>query len=131
MLRFDQIRFLTSNMAACVRFYRDTLGLKLNYGSETDVYSSFVVTDGITVAFFDSQLMADAISAPLVPVQGDQALLNFTVDNLDETMKTLSANGVVFVAPATTHEDWGMRTAHFRDPEGRLLEISEGLPQNS
>jgi catechol 2,3-dioxygenase-like lactoylglutathione lyase family enzyme len=125
MLNYSQTRLMVSNMAECVRFYRDTLGLTLGFGGEDDIYSDFSLGNGVSLALFDSKLMAEAINAPYTPASGDGVALNFMVGNLDAAMQTLSAKGVRFLTPAVARADWGMRTAHFRDPAGNLLEIAE------
>jgi catechol 2,3-dioxygenase-like lactoylglutathione lyase family enzyme len=57
----------------------------------------------------------------------DAVLLVFEVDNVDEAVEALKAKGVQFVSLPTDRPAWGMRTAHFRDPDGNLLEIFNAL----
>jgi lactoylglutathione lyase len=52
------------------------------------------------------------------------------VDHLDEAMQTLSSKGVKFITGAVERPEWGMRTAHFRDPDGYLLELGEQIPMS-
>ncbi len=128
MLNFSQTRLLITDMAASVRFYRDALGLEMLTGSEADVYCAFRLNDHVTLALFGRDAMREAIGAAAVPVSGDAVVLNFMVDHLDAAMQTLAARGVKFLAEPVVRPDWGMRTVHFRDPDGNLLEAAESSP---
>ena len=57
----------------------------------------------------------------------DRVVLHFQVDSVDQTVEQLRAKGVVIVQEPTDRPTWGSRTAHFRDPDGTLIEISQGL----
>jgi predicted enzyme related to lactoylglutathione lyase len=57
----------------------------------------------------------------------DRVVLHFQVDSVDQTVELLRAKGVVIVQEPTDRPTWGSRTAHFRDPDGTLIEISQGL----
>lgn len=46
----------------------------------------------------------------------------FAVEDLDETFTTLSENGLTVVREPAEYE-WG-RSAYFRDPDGRLVELT-------
>jgi hypothetical protein len=41
----------------------------------------------------------------------------------------LKARGAQFVADLTDRPDWGIRTAHLRDPDGNLIELNSPLPR--
>ncbi|MBK8019931.1 MAG: VOC family protein [Chloroflexi bacterium] len=60
----------------------------------------------------------------------DSSLLVFEVDDVDQAVQSLQGKGVSFIAMPTDRPDWGMRTAHFRDPDGNLLEIFHPLPMS-
>ena len=40
----------------------------------------------------------------------------------------MRARGVALVAEPQDCPDWMMRTAHFRDPDGNLIEINSAIP---
>ena len=125
-VQFSQIRLLVNNFPACFQFYRDVVGLPVGFGSESDVYADFALGDNKTLGLFRRDLMAEAVgtqSKPASVIGQDSALVAFQVDNVDEAVEALQAKGVQLVASPTDHPDWGMRTAHFRDPDGTLLEI--------
>lgn len=50
-------------------------------------------------------------------------MVSFEVDNVDETFKTLSANGVKFINQPADMPGWGMRVVYLRDPEENLIEL--------
>jgi lactoylglutathione lyase len=127
----SQYRLLVRDFPACFRFYKDVLGLPLGYGSPEEVYADFKLDEQQTLALFKRELMAEVVGKQAAPAQADAqdaALVVFEVDNLDDAVKALSAKGVTFVSQPTDRPEWGMRTAHFRDPDGNLLEIYHPLP---
>jgi uncharacterized glyoxalase superfamily protein PhnB len=52
------------------------------------------------------------------------------VDDVDELHAELAAKGVEFVREPIDRE-WGLRTAHFKDPDGNVWEIAQQLPKDS
>lgn len=122
-------RLLVTEFAACYRFYRDVLGFSPTFGAEEDVYADFN-TGGIGLALFRRELMAEAVGTAGLPSTAecqDRAAFIYEVDDVDQACNELQAKGV---ALATMPEDrplWGIRTAHFRDPDGNLLEVNAPL----
>ena len=128
-LKLTQVRLLVTAYEACFFFYRDVLGFPVNYGSEHEDYASFQTQDAM-VALYKRPLMAEVVgtsSLPAAVASQDRVVLHFQVDNVDQTVEQLRAKGVVIVQEPTDRPTWGSRTAHFRDPDGTLIEISQGL----
>ncbi len=48
------------------------------------------------------------------------------VADVDAAYADLTAQGVTFVRPPTDQR-WGLRTAHFADPEGTIWEINQAI----
>jgi lactoylglutathione lyase len=48
---------------------------------------------------------------------------------VDATYADLKARGVHFVTEPADQEAWVLRVAHFRDPDGNLIEINAPLKQ--
>lgn len=113
---------------ACVKFYRDTLGLKVK---DSDVgFMSFSV-EGQELALMDLAGASQMISEEVIQPKKKGAprfLLGAFVENTDETYEALKAKGVAFIKPPTT-QPWGQRTAYFQDPDGNIWEISHFPPQ--
>ena len=130
MFRSPHVRLLVSDFPACFRFYRDVLGFTARFGSEDDVYTEFSVGDQ-TLALFRRDLMADAVGMSGSPVTADaqdRAGLIFATDNVGRAAAGLRTRGVALVAEPQDRPDWMMRTTHFRDPDGNLIEINSAIP---
>jgi catechol 2,3-dioxygenase-like lactoylglutathione lyase family enzyme len=128
-LRGTGTRLLVKDYVRALRFYRDVLGFPITWGDETTGYVAFDA-GGHPLAIFGRQDMADAIG------QGDRLseadcqdtfVLTFKVDDVDAEYERLRALGVEVVAAPVDRPSWGERTAHFRDPEGNLIEINHWL----
>ena len=127
--KLTQVRLLVTEYEACFFFYRDTLGFSVGYGSENEDYASFN-TQNVMLALFKRPLMAEVAGTIDLPVEVEsqgRVVLHFQVDSVDQTVEQLRAKGVVIVQGPTDRPAWGSRTAHFRDPDGTLIEISQGL----
>ena len=104
------IKFV-SDMDQGVRFYRDTLGLKLRWDSP--FWSEFETGD-TTFALHPASPENPAGSVEL----------GLRVDDLDAFKAEAEAKGVVFTMPPTDMH--GTRIARFRDCEGAEVSVSEG-----
>ena len=60
---------------------------------------------------------------------GSRGLLAVSVADVDGAYADLKAKGVTLVRPPTD-QSWGLRTAHFTDPEGNLWEINQPIAEN-
>lgn len=122
-------RLLVDRFSECFRFYRDVLALPVRYRNETTGYAEFK-SDGVHLALFSRQDMAAAIghSGPEGdPETLDRAVIVLRVDDVDSTAAGIQQRGGRLQSPPTYRPDWGCRTAHFRDPDGNLIEINGDL----
>ncbi|MDX9849691.1 MAG: VOC family protein [Anaerolineaceae bacterium] len=126
---YEFTRLLVSNFKECFIFYRDILGFKPVFGTEDDVYAAF--DSGCTqISLFDKFLMSKAIGTEHLAISAstqDKICLIFGVESVDITCIKLQEQGIQLVTPPTDRLDWGIRTAHFRDPDGNLIEINHPL----
>jgi lactoylglutathione lyase len=131
-MRLTHARLLVGDFRGAFRFWRDRVALEAVYGDEDGPYADFAAGDG-TLALFDAASMAASIGdpAPAGERGPDQAVVIFAVDDVDGAYARLTSNGVVFVAPPVDRPAWGIRAAHFRDPEGNLVEINAPLGEPS
>jgi catechol 2,3-dioxygenase-like lactoylglutathione lyase family enzyme len=53
-------------------------------------------------------------------------LLNIFVENVDEAYERLRSKDITFIVDPMDRE-WGRRTAHFKDPDGFIWEISQSI----
>jgi len=111
MLNEAILTLMVSDMDRSVRFYTETLGLKLvaNYGG----HWAEVQTTGVRIGLHPGGKGANA---------GGHMSLGFRVDDLDVAQKDLVERGVKFL-PA--RPDKGSRQAHFADPDGTPLYLIE------
>jgi lactoylglutathione lyase len=111
------------DLASCTAFYRDTLGFEVKHSDDDSVW------------FGDQQILLLQRSAAADLVGEDvlssgegspRVLVCAEVEDVDAAHEALLAKGVAFVQPPTSRP-WGVRTAHFADPEGNLWEIAHDI----
>ncbi len=128
--KFAYTRLLVSNFKACFLFYRDIMGFHATFGSENDVYADFN-TGEVTLALFNRSEMSKAVGTTRLPadVQAqDKMCLIFSVDDVDAKCRQLKKHAIPLITEPTDKPGWGIRVAHFRDPDGNLIEINQPLP---
>lgn len=75
-------------------------------------------------------LMAKAVAADHLPVVSDsmdKVALIFHVGSVYQTVHSLKERGILFITEPHDRKDWGIRVAHFRDPDGNLTKINEPI----
>ncbi|AFR05728.1 MULTISPECIES: VOC family protein [Nocardiopsis] len=129
-MRCSYIRLLVNDYEACFHFYSDVLGLPVLWGDEKSRYAEFDVRSGTRLALNQREVMAEALETdtadPELPHQ-DRLAVIFEVDDVDEEAARLTAGGARQVMEPRDWTAWGIRAAHFRDPDGYLLEINRPL----
>lgn len=126
-LTFTHTRLLVDSFGECFHFYRDVLGFEVTFGDAEGGYADFR-TGETTLALFDRSAMDEAVGnePDRDADEPDSVSLIFRVDSVDEAFERLSP-AVDIVAEPTDRPEWGIRTAHFRDPDGTLIEINRHL----
>ncbi len=129
-MRCSYIRLLVNDYEACFRFYSDMLGLSVLWGDENSRYAEFDVESGTRLAINQREVMVEALETdtadPELPHQ-DRLAVIFEVDDVDGTAERLVKDGARQVMEPRDWTAWGIRAAHFRDPDGYLLEINRPL----
>ncbi|MFE4397745.1 MULTISPECIES: VOC family protein [Streptomycetaceae] len=133
-------RLLATRFAECFGFYRAVLppltGATLVKGSPEGPYANWDLADQALLALFDRSAMAAALGAaeppghtgsPAAPaaLAQDAAMLVLRVADVDAALDLCLRHGGTPFAPATDRPEWGptLRSAHLRDPDGRLVEL--------
>jgi catechol 2,3-dioxygenase-like lactoylglutathione lyase family enzyme len=129
--QLTHLRLIVSNYKETFLFYRDLLGFVPDWGDENTGYAEFN-NGSIQLAIVKKEFMAGIIpitEQPLIFRSTDRASLIFAVDDIDRVYQKLQDQNVTIVAPPTERPEWGIRTTHFRDPDGNLIEIYTNLGQ--
>src|SRR5262245_54490499 len=112
---------MVSDMDRSVRFYRDTLGLKLRFQSPE--WSEFDA-GSTTLALHGGGVPA--------PPQGREqiagrATIGFGVENVDKTFEELKGKGARVAMPPTEREGEGIRLTVFLDPDGLPISFAQTI----
>jgi methylmalonyl-CoA/ethylmalonyl-CoA epimerase len=117
--KIQQIALVQHDVERAVPFYRDGLGLPLQFAMAG-------------MAFFDAGGVRLMLTKPSSPeLDHKNSILYFEVADCAAAYAALAARGVPFdgephlVGKTATHELW---MAFCRDPEGNLIAISESKP---
>ena len=90
------------DLAKCVAFYRDTLGLEMQ---ESDANSAAFKLENVYFLLLEVSAAADLIgeeAGALKPEGGPRGLLAAEVKDVDAAYETLKARGVTLLRPPTT-----------------------------
>jgi lactoylglutathione lyase len=131
-LRHAPNRLLVRDYAACFHFYRDVLGLEVAWGDQASGCAGFETGD-VSLVIFDRGELAAAVGEANLPTftaerdGAETVALIFTVEGVDAECDRLRARGVAFVAEPRDRDEWGLRVARFRDPDGNVIEVCSPL----
>jgi lactoylglutathione lyase len=123
--RFDMVGLFVNNLPAMVKFYREVLGVEIDWNGEGP-YAEFKHA-GIRFAMYArSELPGLLGQAPGYPT-GLNGTFELAIDlprfeDVDaEYDRVVQAGGQPVYGPR--QEPWGMRSSMVADPEGNLIEI--------
>jgi catechol 2,3-dioxygenase-like lactoylglutathione lyase family enzyme len=71
--------------------------------------------------------MAQVIGTGILPpnaVCQDNHTVILRVPDVDKAFEELRRKDVTFITEPQDRSDWGIRTAHLRDPDGNLIELN-------
>ena len=117
MFTSGNVTIYVANMDRAVRFYTETLGLRLAYRFG-DHWASVELGKGLTIGLHPA-----AESLPAGERKGGPSIGIELAGALDDAVKTLEGRGVRF--DGVKDEGKAGRFAHFRDPDGNLLYLAQ------
>jgi lactoylglutathione lyase len=126
--KIDATVLFVQDLAKCVAFYRDTIGLEVATSDDNSV--AFRLQEEQYLVVLKVSAAAEMVGEEAMSLHGGsrshQILLCTGVENVDDTYKVLTDKGVNFIKPPKD-QAWGRRTAYFADPEGNLWEIWQNI----
>jgi catechol 2,3-dioxygenase-like lactoylglutathione lyase family enzyme len=128
--RIDVVVLFVADLDRAKAFYRDTLGLRMKFEDQVSAGFDFDTTMLLLLNIAGAQ---DLLSSEAVAVQrptGASSQLVTFVEDVDAIYTDLVAQGVEFVRKPIDRA-WGLRTAHFKDPDGNIWEVAQSLVKDS
>ncbi|MFB8237113.1 VOC family protein [Kitasatospora purpeofusca] len=127
-------RLLVADFPACYGFYRAVLtpltGAAPVKGSPDGPYATWDLDGQSVLSLFDRGLLAATVGTAALPAEPgtaaqDGTMLVFRVEDVGQAFDLCLRHGADPVVGPTDRPEWGpgLRTAHLRDPEGRLIEL--------
>lgn len=131
-MRCSYIRLLVDDYEACFRFYRDVLKLPVLWGGADTRYAEFDVGTATRLALNQREVIAEALGTDIAEAdttlpEQDRFSVIFEVEDVDAAAADLVSSGALQVSAPKDWTAWGIRAAHFRDPDGYLIEINRPI----
>ena len=124
------IWLLVDDMSRAVQFYREALGLEVT--SDLGQYVELNAHDQFELALFTHAAMqAGEPNIAITPASGQRAVLSFEVGAVDEWADALRAKGTPLTSEPANHQEWGLRTIFLQDPDGNLICLYGGIPEEA
>ena len=128
-LEFTHIWLLVENMPEALRFYHETLGIEI--ASNLGVFVELNANEHVLLSLFERGAMRSSEpNLPIDQMHGQRAVIALAVPRVDDLCGRLRALGVELAAVETNHPEWGLRTAFLYDPDGNLLCLYSGIPDD-
>jgi catechol 2,3-dioxygenase-like lactoylglutathione lyase family enzyme len=125
-VRFDMIGLFVSDLSNMVNFYRDVVGLEIDWDGNGP-YAEFK-HEGIRFSMFQREQLACLLGQEPSFPKGINGTFELAINvgeptNVDATFETMLNGGANEIYPPRD-EPWNMRSAMVTDPEGNLIEIA-------
>lgn len=127
-MELTHTRILVNRFQECYRFYKDILALECTWGKEDSNYAQFQAGE-TSLAIFNKKMMMEDLNETSTAIAGtpaNEVVLIFAVEDVDRKYQELQEK-VDFITEPHDRKDWGIRVAHFRDPNGTLIEIYKNI----
>jgi predicted enzyme related to lactoylglutathione lyase len=115
----------TADIAKAKDFFTNTLGLEISADSQEQGWLEFKANDD-SFLLGVGEVKEDSENSPIMP--GYNAIVTFTVDDIEASKKELEAKNVdVYdIAEVPCH----VKMAFMQDPDGNIFQIVQMLDQN-
>ncbi|MDM5155321.1 VOC family protein [Bacillus sp. DX1.1] len=124
-LKMKYIILYVERYEECLQFYKNILHLTIK--GEHGTYIEF--DTGSTILAINSRESVQELTGLSIPkgvLESSTFEIGFVVENVEETIEALRAQGVtVLVEPIT--KPWGQTIAYISDPDGNYIEICSSL----
>lgn len=125
-VRFDMVSIFVSDLARMTAFYRDVLGLDVDWDGSSP-YAEFA-HDGIRFSMYARDKVPGMLGCEVGYPQGLNGTFSLVLDlpcfeDVDESYQRLVGRGALAVRLPRS-EPWGTRSAYIADPDGNLIEIA-------
>lgn len=122
---FDMIGLFVNDLSKMVTFYRDVLGLEIDWDGEGH-YAEFK-HEGIRFSMYERSKLSDLLGVSPTYPSGLNGTFELSIDlpkieDVDKEFKRIVEGGASPVYEPRD-EPWGMRSSMITDPEGNLIEI--------
>ncbi len=124
--RINVVVLFVADLGRAKAFYQDTLGLRILFEDEFAVVFELenMQLHILNIAGAQDLLSNEAVATQ--PPTGASSQHVAFVESVDAAYSDLVAKGVEFIR-TPIDRDWGMRTAHFKDPDGNIWELAQSL----
>lgn len=125
-IKFDMISLFVSNLDQMVKFYRDIVGLDINW-HDGDHYVEFI-HEGIRFSMFERKMLPDLLGQEAKFPNGINGTFELAINvgdpkNVDTKFNTMVHMGAKAIY-APRNEPWKIRSALVCDPDGNMIEIA-------
>jgi catechol 2,3-dioxygenase-like lactoylglutathione lyase family enzyme len=125
--KLTYISIITKDVKRLSDFYETILNIKDKFVAGEDYVE--LKTSSCVVAVESAASLERRSNISFNPNAGNNILLEFKVDNVDDDYTPLEKLGVDIVCPLTD-SSWGTRGFYFRDPDGNLVDFFSETKKN-
>ncbi|MDH5402544.1 MAG: VOC family protein [Candidatus Heimdallarchaeota archaeon] len=123
-MEINSIRLLTDKFDEMLDFYLNKVGLTKHL-LVPNIYAEFELSNSL-LAIYQRKLMDKILQIKdrqLAEFQ-EKTIIVIRVSDIDKTYIDLKNKGIFFLNKPTIQEEWYLKTAHFRDPDGNIIELN-------
>jgi predicted enzyme related to lactoylglutathione lyase len=122
---FVSIRIITDDVARLAQFYERATGVQATWSNEN---FAELTASSATLAIASTRTVPLFAPGAARPADNNSVIIEFLVDNVDDTYRNLTGFVEDFVNEPTTMP-WGNRSLLFRDPDGNLVNFFTPVAQ--